>query len=45
MYYVFWFFALLYSPQPPAEHAFSLKNDNKFCSSRIMKYLCIMISK
>lgn len=45
MYYVFWFFALLCSPQPPAEHAFLLKNDNKFCSSRSMKYLCNMISK
>lgn len=45
MYYVFWFFALLCSFPPSAEHAFSLKNDNKFCSSRSMKYLCIMISK
>lgn len=45
MYYVFWFFALLCSSPLSAEHAFSLKNDNKFCSSRSMKYLCIMISK
>lgn len=45
MYYVFWFFALLCSSPPSVEHAFSLKNDNKFCSSRSIKYLCIMISK
>lgn len=45
MYYVFCFFALLCSSPPSAEHAFSLKNDNKFCSSRSMKYLCIVISK